>query len=244
MLDEGRAARRDRRPAQPIGSSARCSASTTLKVALHKAKGTPLPDGLAGLTDKLDLEVISARDRGRYGRRVPARLVEDRPRGKPLRSASTTAAARFYAIEDRCSHDDGPLCEGDWDEDRCCVGLPPPRVRSSSSRNRAADLAAGHRARRDLSGPRRRRHDRSRAPRLSRGQARGTLAQATVTGVVYGSSRSDPENASPRARAAGLRREFSPARPPGLGGGHRPLGLVDRVAHEPCGGGPVQGHKG
>ena len=23
----------------------------------------------------------------------------------------------FYAIEDRCSHDDGPLCEGDFDTD-------------------------------------------------------------------------------------------------------------------------------
>ena len=23
----------------------------------------------------------------------------------------------FFAIEDRCSHDDGPLCEGDWDRD-------------------------------------------------------------------------------------------------------------------------------
>jgi 3-phenylpropionate/trans-cinnamate dioxygenase ferredoxin subunit len=22
---------------------------------------------------------------------------------------------RFYALEDRCSHDDGPLCEGDFD---------------------------------------------------------------------------------------------------------------------------------
>jgi 3-phenylpropionate/trans-cinnamate dioxygenase ferredoxin subunit len=21
----------------------------------------------------------------------------------------------LYALEDRCSHDDGPLCEGDWD---------------------------------------------------------------------------------------------------------------------------------
>jgi len=31
---------------------------------------------------------------------------------------------QFYAIEDRCSHDDGPLCEGDWDEDRCCVVCP------------------------------------------------------------------------------------------------------------------------
>ena len=31
---------------------------------------------------------------------------------------------RLYAIEDRCSHDDGPLCEGDWDEDLCRVVCP------------------------------------------------------------------------------------------------------------------------
>jgi 3-phenylpropionate/trans-cinnamate dioxygenase ferredoxin subunit len=31
---------------------------------------------------------------------------------------------RLYAIEDRCSHDDGPLCEGDWDEDDCRVVCP------------------------------------------------------------------------------------------------------------------------
>jgi len=30
----------------------------------------------------------------------------------------------YYAIEDRCSHDDGPLCEGDWDEDLCRVICP------------------------------------------------------------------------------------------------------------------------
>jgi 3-phenylpropionate/trans-cinnamate dioxygenase ferredoxin subunit len=30
----------------------------------------------------------------------------------------------LYAIEDRCSHDDGPLCEGEWDEDRCTVVCP------------------------------------------------------------------------------------------------------------------------
>jgi 3-phenylpropionate/trans-cinnamate dioxygenase ferredoxin subunit len=30
----------------------------------------------------------------------------------------------LYAIEDRCSHDDGPLCEGDWDEDSCRVICP------------------------------------------------------------------------------------------------------------------------
>jgi 3-phenylpropionate/trans-cinnamate dioxygenase ferredoxin subunit len=31
---------------------------------------------------------------------------------------------RFYAIEDRCSHDDGPLCEGDWDDEACMVVCP------------------------------------------------------------------------------------------------------------------------
>jgi 3-phenylpropionate/trans-cinnamate dioxygenase ferredoxin subunit len=33
-------------------------------------------------------------------------------------------AGNLYAIEDRCSHDDGPLCEGDWDEDLCRVICP------------------------------------------------------------------------------------------------------------------------
>jgi 3-phenylpropionate/trans-cinnamate dioxygenase ferredoxin component len=31
---------------------------------------------------------------------------------------------RLYAIEDRCSHDDGPLCEGDWDRETCTVVCP------------------------------------------------------------------------------------------------------------------------
>ena len=30
----------------------------------------------------------------------------------------------LYAIEDRCSHDDGPLCEGDWEPDSCMVVCP------------------------------------------------------------------------------------------------------------------------
>jgi 3-phenylpropionate/trans-cinnamate dioxygenase ferredoxin subunit len=30
----------------------------------------------------------------------------------------------LYALEDRCSHDDGPLCEGEWDEDLCRVICP------------------------------------------------------------------------------------------------------------------------
>jgi 3-phenylpropionate/trans-cinnamate dioxygenase ferredoxin subunit len=30
----------------------------------------------------------------------------------------------LYAIEDRCSHDDGPLCEGEWDDSTCRVVCP------------------------------------------------------------------------------------------------------------------------
>ena len=30
----------------------------------------------------------------------------------------------LYALEDRCSHDDGPLCEGDWDAEECVVVCP------------------------------------------------------------------------------------------------------------------------
>ena len=31
---------------------------------------------------------------------------------------------QFYAIEDRCSHDDGPLCEGDFDPETGVVICP------------------------------------------------------------------------------------------------------------------------
>ena len=30
----------------------------------------------------------------------------------------------LYAIEDRCSHDDGPLCEGEWEPELCMVICP------------------------------------------------------------------------------------------------------------------------
>ena len=33
-------------------------------------------------------------------------------------------AGTVYAIEDRCSHDNGPLVEGELDEDNCTVECP------------------------------------------------------------------------------------------------------------------------
>ncbi len=34
------------------------------------------------------------------------------------------SGGELYAIEDRCSHDDGPLAEGDFDRDACTVECP------------------------------------------------------------------------------------------------------------------------
>jgi 3-phenylpropionate/trans-cinnamate dioxygenase ferredoxin subunit len=31
---------------------------------------------------------------------------------------------KYHAIEDRCSHDDGPLCEGEWEPETCMVVCP------------------------------------------------------------------------------------------------------------------------
>jgi 3-phenylpropionate/trans-cinnamate dioxygenase ferredoxin component len=31
---------------------------------------------------------------------------------------------RIFAIEDRCSHDDGPLAEGEFDQEHCTVECP------------------------------------------------------------------------------------------------------------------------
>jgi 3-phenylpropionate/trans-cinnamate dioxygenase ferredoxin subunit len=33
-------------------------------------------------------------------------------------------AGTVYAIEDRCSHDDGPLVEGELDQDTCTIECP------------------------------------------------------------------------------------------------------------------------
>jgi len=33
-------------------------------------------------------------------------------------------AGKYHAIEDRCSHDDGPLCEGEWESELCMVICP------------------------------------------------------------------------------------------------------------------------
>ncbi len=41
-----------------------------------------------------------------------------------IRIGIFNAGGELYAIEDRCSHDDGPLAEGDFDADECVVVCP------------------------------------------------------------------------------------------------------------------------
>ena len=106
-----------------------------LKVALNKAKGTPcrgvgnverLHPRRLGMTEIQSALSMSFR---------PA------PSGSSLptpssRSASTTAAATLFGLEDRCTHDDGPLCEGDFDCDER-VAVCPGTVLASTSRRAA-----------------------------------------------------------------------------------------------------------
>jgi 3-phenylpropionate/trans-cinnamate dioxygenase ferredoxin subunit len=48
------------------------------------------------------------------------RIIEHE--GEPI--AVFNAGGELFAIEDRCSHDDGPLAEGDWSPADCTVECP------------------------------------------------------------------------------------------------------------------------
>jgi 3-phenylpropionate/trans-cinnamate dioxygenase ferredoxin component len=48
----------------------------------------------------------------------------------------------YYALEDRCSHDDGPLVEGDWEPDECVVVCPRHGSRFDIETGRALTLPA------------------------------------------------------------------------------------------------------
>jgi 3-phenylpropionate/trans-cinnamate dioxygenase ferredoxin component len=41
-----------------------------------------------------------------------------------LEIAVVNCAGKLYAIEDRCSHDDGPLAEGELDPEKCTLECP------------------------------------------------------------------------------------------------------------------------
>ena len=48
----------------------------------------------------------------------------------------------LYAIEDRCSHDDGPLCEGEWETDECIAICPRHGARFDITTGAALTLPA------------------------------------------------------------------------------------------------------
>ena len=48
----------------------------------------------------------------------------------------------LYALEDRCSHDDGPLCEGDFEPDGCVAICPRHGSRFDVRTGRALTLPA------------------------------------------------------------------------------------------------------
>jgi len=48
----------------------------------------------------------------------------------------------LYALEDRCSHDDGPLAEGDWEPDEGVVVCPRHGARFDIRSGRALTLPA------------------------------------------------------------------------------------------------------
>jgi 3-phenylpropionate/trans-cinnamate dioxygenase ferredoxin subunit len=48
------------------------------------------------------------------------RLVEH----GPLRVGVFNCDGEFHALEDRCTHDDGPLCQGLWDAEVCTIACP------------------------------------------------------------------------------------------------------------------------
>ena len=60
----------------------------------------------------------------------------------PLMLGVYNIDGELYAIEDRCSHDDGPLVEGDWEPDEGVVICPRHGSRFDIRTGRALTLPA------------------------------------------------------------------------------------------------------
>jgi 3-phenylpropionate/trans-cinnamate dioxygenase ferredoxin subunit len=66
------------------------------------------------------------------------RLVEH----EPFRVGVYNCGGELRAIEDRCSHDDGPLCLGSFDAEACTVVCPRHGARFDLESGRALSLPA------------------------------------------------------------------------------------------------------
>jgi len=61
---------------------------------------------------------------------------------EPFRVGVYNCAGELHAIEDRCSHDDGPLCLGNWDTEECTVVCPRHGASFDLGSGRALTLPA------------------------------------------------------------------------------------------------------
>ena len=75
--------------------------------------------------------------------------VEELPPGtmklvdhEPYRVGVYNCDGELRAIEDRCSHDDGPLCLGNWDTETCTVACPRHGASFDLNSGRALSLPA------------------------------------------------------------------------------------------------------
>ena len=75
--------------------------------------------------------------------------VEDLPSGsvKLVHAGQITVGVynldgKYCAIEDRCSHDDGPLCLGNWDAETCVAFCPRHGASFDIKSGRALTLPA------------------------------------------------------------------------------------------------------
>jgi 3-phenylpropionate/trans-cinnamate dioxygenase ferredoxin component len=61
---------------------------------------------------------------------------------EPYNVGVYNCGGELHAIEDRCSHDDGPLCLGNWDTDACTVVCPRHGASFDLESGRALTLPA------------------------------------------------------------------------------------------------------
>ena len=59
-----------------------------------------------------------------------------------LRVGVYNCDGEFHAIEDRCTHDDGPLCLGLWDAETCTLACPRHGASFDLKTGRALSLPA------------------------------------------------------------------------------------------------------
>ena len=70
------------------------------------------------------------------------RIVSTTSAGRAMTVGVYNCAGELYALEDRCTHDDGPLCEGDFDCDERVAVCPRHGARFDITTGRALTLPA------------------------------------------------------------------------------------------------------